>query len=318
MVFPLITDYTTAIRNSATRFTTLELVPKVDENGAPTFMAGNFAAVYRGTLKSHGQTVAVKCFIRDMPDLEKRYKAITAMIARVKSPLFINLKYLPNELFVHSTTAGNGNYPVLVMPWIEGRTLDKVIRDLSTQKKQNGLASLTRAWARLCLGVLSMGVAHGDLKPDNIMAAPDAVLKLIDYESFYVPALKGLPSLVLGGPHFQHPLRETKHFDTTIDHFSMLVITLSLRALALSPGLYDRCNNGENILFTKSDFLAPRQSKLVNHLLASRDTLTREWTKRLIASLASKSIAVPGLDVMLKQAEKSTVETAQSPPVKKK
>ncbi|MEO5375783.1 MAG: protein kinase family protein [Alphaproteobacteria bacterium] len=304
MAFPLITDYTTAVRNARSRFATLDLVPELDSRGVPVFMAGNFATVFKATENSTGSRVAVKCFIRDMPDVEKRYRAIAAMIAKTKASLFINLRFCPNELFVHSTSAGNGAYPVVVMPWIEGRTLGQVIRNLCTNNKQNGLASLTRVWARLSLTMLSLGIAHGDLKHDNVMAAPDAVLKLIDYESMYVPSLKGLHSLVLGGVHYQHPKRETSHFNPSVDHFSILVITLSLRALTLDPKIYGRCNNGENIIFTRDDFAAPRQSKLVNHLLASKDGLVRDWTKVLLSSLASPSIAIPGIDKILKQAEK--------------
>ncbi|MBF0094449.1 MAG: protein kinase family protein [Alphaproteobacteria bacterium] len=307
MSFPLVTDYKGAVSNAATRFATLKLEPDMGADKAPVYMAGNFAVVFKATLKSSGKKVALKCFIRDMKGIEKRYQAISDMIQRTRAPIFINLKFLPNELYVTSTTAGNGNYPVLMMPWVEGRTMGEVIKGLCHNSKQKGLASLTRVWARLCLSMMSLGIAHGDLKHDNVLATPDANLKLVDYDSMYVPVMKGLPSLVLGGVHFQHPKRQTHHFGPNVDHFSMLVITLTLRALALEPILYARCNSGENLIFSRKDFLAPRQSKLIGHLAGSRDALVRDWTKRLIAASTSDSIAVPGLDQVLKQAEKSSM-----------
>ena len=307
MSFPLVTDYKAAVSNARTRFATLDIEPETNPDGSLVYMAGNFAVVFKASLKSSGKKVALKCFIRDMKGIGKRYQAISDMIQKTRAPFLINLKFLPNEVFVTSTTAGNGNYPVLMMPWIEGRTMGEVIKNLSLGQKQKGLASLTRVWARLCLSMLSLGIAHGDLKHDNVLAAPDAVLKLVDYDSLYVPAMKGLPSLVLGGVHFQHPKRQTHHFGPTVDHFSMLVITLSLRVLSLEPNLYARCCSGENIIFTRKDFHSPDQSKLINHLKASKDPLVRDWTKRLLTAAAGENIAVPGIEQVLKQAEKSNV-----------
>lgn len=307
MSFPLVTDYKGAVSNAQTRFATLDLVPEVNPDGSPIYMAGNFAVVFKAALKSSGTKVALKCFIRDMKGIEKRYQAISDMIRRTKAPIFINLKFLPNEVFVTSSTAGNGNYPVLMMPWIEGRTMGEVVKNLCHGQKQKGIASLTRAWARLCLSMLSLGIAHGDLKHDNIIATPDAILKLVDYDSMYVSSMKGLPSLVLGGIHYQHPKRQTHHFGPTIDHFSMLLIVLSLRALAFEPNLYARCNSGENLIFSRKDFTSPRQSKLFNHLAGSRDPLVRDWTKRLAMALSSEAGAVAGIDQILKQAERSVI-----------
>ncbi|MBF0561383.1 MAG: protein kinase family protein, partial [Alphaproteobacteria bacterium] len=82
MSFPLITDYTNAMRNARSRFNTLNLVPILDDKGAPIILAGNFAAIYKATNKDTGQVVAVKCFIRDMPDLKSRYGAVSTLIAR--------------------------------------------------------------------------------------------------------------------------------------------------------------------------------------------------------------------------------------------
>ncbi|MBF0562150.1 MAG: protein kinase family protein [Alphaproteobacteria bacterium] len=306
MAYPLITDYTNAVRNAHSRFTTLNLAPLLDDRGAPLLYAGNFAAVYKAVNRNTGQVIAVKCFMRELPELMARYKAISATLNRSNASMFQKFSFLENEVFVHSTTAGNGEYPVMVMPWIEGRSLGEVIKKLCLAKKQKGLASLTRVWARLCQELLSLGIAHGDLKHDNVLAAPDATLKLIDYDSVYVPALKGLPSPVLGGTNYQHPKRAKKHFNAQIDHFSMLVILLSLRSLTLNPSLYAQCNNGENIIFTGADFAAPRRSALFSTLAALRDPFVADWSKRLLSSLASETITVPNLEQALRQAEKVT------------
>ncbi|MBF0562474.1 MAG: hypothetical protein HQL37_10745 [Alphaproteobacteria bacterium] len=129
---------------------------------------------------------------------------------------------------------------------------------------------------------------------------------MIDYDSMFVPSLKGYPSLVLGGTCYQHPKRAKQHFNAQVDHFSMLVILLSLRALTIDPSLYTQRHNGENIIFTRADFVAPGQSTLFSKLAASRDSMVSDWTRRLLSSLASQNIVVPNLDQVLKQAERIT------------
>ncbi len=303
--FPLVTDYTNAIRNSKSRCATLDIEVEMDERGFPKMFAGNFAAVYRAKNKAKGTTIAVKCFLRDVDEVQKRYKVIAQTIRKVKQPLFCSLKFLPEEIFVTSTTAGNGSYPVVIMPWIEGRTMSQVIQSLVEKNKSKGLASMTKMWARFSYQLLATGIAHGDLKHDNILATQDAHLKLIDLESMYVPGLKGMESPILGGPAYQHPKRKGEHFDRTVDHFSILVITLSLRALASEPGLYKRCNNGENIIFTKKDFKFPQKSKLIAHLRKSKDPYIKSWTNVLVKSCENDSIAIPPIAKILKQAVKA-------------
>lgn len=326
MAFPIINDYKTAFRNAAGRFATLDLVPLTDGKGSPVFMAGNFAAVFKATLAEDGgggggdgsgdggNVIAVKCFIRDLPDLERRHQAITEVLSRSRSGYFVDLRFLPREIFVKSTIAGNDDYPVVVMPWLEGRTMDKVVAILCDKKHQKGLAALTRAFAKMCLGLLSMGVAHGDLKHDNVIVTPNGQLKLIDCEAMYVPPLKGMPSLLLGGANYQHPLRDESHFDPILDHFSMLVIVLSLRALTLEPELFERFTTGENLILTRQDIVAPRRSRLIALLSASEDALIRDWTKRLTTAAASESIAVPGVERVLKQAQAATTDIEQTLP----
>lgn len=149
-----------------------------------------------------------------------------------------------------------------------------------------------------------MGIAHGDLKHDNMQVAPDGKLRLIDYDSMFTPQLKGLKSVLLGGINYQHPRRGIDHFDNTLDHFSMLAITLSLRVLAIDPGLYQTFNTGENIILGHGDFTAGARSQLFAHLLKPPDAMVRDWSKLLIKVFRSNSIAVPGLKRVLLDARK--------------
>ncbi len=304
MTFPIITDYRTALRNAAVRFASVDVEPVIDDTGDPVFQAGNFAAVFKATIGDSDEIVALKCFTRDIPDLEHRHKAFTQLIQRTKSPFLVEIAFFPNELFITSDIARTGDYPVLVMSWAKGESLGAVIERFCAKERRKGLAALSRAWANMCLELLSMGIAHGDLKHDNILVTPDGKLRLIDYDSMFTPQLKGLKSVLLGGVNYQHPKRGIDHFDNTLDHFSMLVITLSLRALAIDPGLYGTFNTGENIIIGHGDFTTGARSPLFAHLLKSPDAMVRNWSKLLIKVSRSNSIAVQGLKRILQDARK--------------
>ena len=317
MTLPLIADYKTAVANAAVRFATLKVTATLDPQRHPQFLAGNFAGVFK-MVEEGGALLAVKCFTRDMPELEKRYRALHKLIKTAKPPYMVDIEYLPAELFVTSSIAATGDYPVVTMPWLEGSTLGAAAETLCRRDNRRALSALTRAWAKLCYDMLQRGIAHGDLKHDNVIITPDSKLKLIDYDSMYLPELKGLPATLLGGINYQHPLRNASHFDETLDHFSILVILLSLRALTFDPGLLETYDNGENLIFSRDDFQTPEASQLMGWLLKSADYHVRDWTERLIHSCQARSIKVPGIKDIIITASKldETPKTGAAKPLK--
>ena len=199
------------------------------------------------------------------------------------------------------------------MPWIDGRGIGAIAELLCQRSNASALAGLTRAWGRLCLDLLRRGIAHGDLKHDNVLVSQDGRLKLIDYDSMYLPELKGLPSTMLGGINFQHPRRDVRHFDPAIDHFSMLVILLSLRALTFEPELFKRHHNGENLILIKSDFAQPERSDLLKQFGASPDFHVRDWATHLTKAAKAPTIRIPGIDAILTSATKIDASPAKPP-----
>ncbi len=302
MTFPIISDYKTAFSNAGKRFATFGINSIRDDNREPVFMAGNFAVVFKVTIGDDDKVFAIKCFTRDLPNLEERHRVISEAIQNTKATHFVDISYVPDEIFVTSQIAPSGDYPIVTMPWIEGNSLGTVVAKLCAKEHQSGLAALSRAWANLSLLLLSEGIAHGDLKHDNVIVSSDGQLKLIDYDSMFAPPLNKLDSIVLGGASYQHPRRNTEHFDNTLDHFSMLVILLSLRALSLEPDLHDTYNTGENIILTQDDFISGGRSELLARLKESPDSKVRAWTTALIKASQSDSIAVPGLAKILQAA----------------
>ncbi len=313
MPLPLINDYKAAIANAKGRFATLDFDPHLDARRSPVFLAGNFAGVFKVAARD-GAPMAVKCFTREVPDLPRRYAAVAKFSRSAQCPYMVPLTFLPAEVFVTSRVAPHADYPVVTMPWIDGRGIGAIAELLCQRGNAVALAGLTRAWSRLCLDLLQRGIAHGDLKHDNILVSPEGRLKLIDYDSMFLPELKGLPSTMLGGVNFQHPKREVRHFDPTIDHFSMLVILLSLRALTFAPELFARHHNGENIILARGDFAAPDQSALFKGFAASPDHYVRDWSGHLVKATKSPGIRVAGIEGILKSAAKIDANPAKPPP----
>jgi serine/threonine protein kinase len=312
MPFPLINDYKAAIANAKGRFATLDVRPHLDARCSPVFLAGNFAGVFK-MVTPEGEHVAVKCFTREVSDLPRRYAAVAKFCRTAQCPYVVPLRFLPAEVFVTSSVAPHADYAVVTMPWVDGRGLGAVVQILCQRENAPALAGLTRAWSRLCLDLLQRGVAHGDLKHDNVLVGQDGALKLIDYDSMYLPELKGLASTMLGGVNFQHPRREVRHFDGTIDHFSMLVILLSLRALTFQPDLLKRHHNGENLVLTKSDFTRPDSSDLLRQWALSPDFHVRDWTEHLIKAAKAPMIRITAMEALLKAAAKVEAVPAKPP-----
>ena len=88
-------------------------------------------------------------------------------------------------------------------------------------------------------------ISHGDLQDGNILLklnGTDVEIKLIDYDSLFVPSLGGYPDSIVGLPEFQHPHRMAGGgtANAKVDYFSELVIYLSFRSLAEKPALWSQ------------------------------------------------------------------------------
>ena len=127
-------------------------------------------------------------------------------------------------------------------------------------KRRDVLMHLSEEWLRLLHALQTSGVAHGDLQHGNIIVE-HGQLRLVDHDGIFVPKMEGWSASEVGHQHYQHPRRDAQHFDAKLDHFSAIVIYLSLLSLADRPSLWDE-HHDENLLFTKTDFIDPAASAL--------------------------------------------------------
>ena len=278
MQYPLISEYLAAIRDAHDNLDKLShLVPVLDKYGEPYRSSGAFAVVFKMKDEQTGKCYALKCFTEEQEGRAEAYHKIAEELEFVESPYITSVKYLEKEIFVDSNCE-NEEFPVLLMDWIEGETMETYIADNYTDT--HAMAMLCYRFCKMAVWLRSQSFAHGDIKPDNIMVRPDGTLTLVDYDGMFVPAMKGHKSPTIGTKDFSHPLRTIDDFDETIDDFALASIALSLKAISLNPSLLNEYGASDRLLFSAADYLDLNKSKTMTAL---QDLLANEETRTLLA-----------------------------------
>ncbi|WP_409059762.1 protein kinase domain-containing protein [Streptomyces sp. SYP-A7185] len=139
--------------------------------------AGGMGEVWRARDRSLGREVAVKVFVppersgADEPaQLLARFRQEARAAASLDSPYIV-------AVHDHGT---DGDTAYLVMALVQGRSLDRVLRE----SIRVPVADALRWAADICRALdaaHSAGVVHRDIKPGNVMIAPDGTAKLVDF-----------------------------------------------------------------------------------------------------------------------------------------
>jgi serine/threonine protein kinase len=264
--WPSMVDYQEAVQSPPSAFTSSELrsgTPVANKLGMPRPICGTFASVYE--LASGRRRWAVKCFLRNIPDLHQRYAKISDHLKNCRwLRYFATFEYQDKGILVQGKS-----FPLVKMEWVEGYPLNTFIEQNLSRRRV--LAKLKKAWIKLLADLRSANIAHGDLQHGNVLVGPNGDLRLIDYDGMWVPALAGEESNETGHPDYQAPGRTQKDFHAGVDEFSDAVIQIAICALARDRSLWDKYNNGDNLLFRRRDFLDPGSSPLIADLRALGD-----------------------------------------------
>ena len=318
MQYPLISEYLAAIREAHDNLDKLShLVPVLDKYGEPYRSSGAFAVVFKMKDEQTGKCYALKCFTEEQEGRAEAYRKIAEELEFVDSPYITSVKYLEKELFVDSNCE-NEEFPVLLMDWIEGETMETYVAANYTDT--HAMAMLCYRFCKMAAWLRSQSFAHGDIKPDNIMVRPDGTLTLVDYDGMFVPAMKGQKSPTIGTKDFSHPLRTIDDFDETIDDFALASIALSLKAISLSPSLLKSYGASDRLLFSAADYLDLSNSKTftaLQGLLADEEARTL-MSMFLLASakkdLSMCSFRLFGVQKLKEEdVQKSKVKEVQKP-----
>lgn len=278
MQYPLISEYLAAIRDAHDNLDKLShLVPVLDKYGEPYRSSGAFAVVFKMKDEQTGKCYALKCFTEEQEGRAEAYRKIAEELEFVDSPYITSVKYLEKEIFVDSNCEDE-EFPVLLMDWIEGETMETYIAANYTDT--HAMAMLCYRFCKMAVWLRSQSFAHGDIKPDNIMVRPDGTLTLVDYDGMFVPAMKGQKSPTIGTKDFSHPLRTIDDFDETIDDFALASIALSLKAISLNPSLLKTYGASDRLLFSAADYLDLSKS---NTFTALQGLLADEEARTLLS-----------------------------------
>lgn len=253
--------------------------PKIDKFGFLISYSGGFSIVFPIVRSSN--TFALRCWTQDVENAEVRYKEVDVYLKRVRLPYFVDCEYVPKGILVSGTS-----HPITRMEWAEGLSL----RDFISQNLQHPhlFKVVADEFQKMVATLHKHQIAHGDLQDGNILLKQNGnnvEIKLIDYDTLFVPALSGQLDKIHGLPEYQHPKRmaagENAQVNEKVDYFSELVIYLSFLALSEKPELWNQFEDKteRGLLFSKEDFENPDRSPIFSELAnLSSNVQKLAWT----------------------------------------
>ena len=261
MRWPSFTDYEFAVMNA---FAYSVLDPKFKGGSPGKGMSGGFSRVY--PVDVGAKTFALRCWTRNVADAKMRYEEISACLKRIRLPYFVDFEYVSEGILVEGQ-----KYSTTRMEWAEGQTLRAFIAD--NLQDADVFKTVAAEFEKMVETLHAHQISHGDLQDGNILLkrrGAQVKIKLIDYDSLFVPALQGQPDSIVGLPEYQHPQRIAGGGQASekVDYFSELVIYLSFLSLAEKPELWAQFqeNTGDGLLFSAEDFKSPSQSAIFREL----------------------------------------------------
>ncbi|MCH5306978.1 MAG: leucine-rich repeat protein [Prevotella sp.] len=290
MNYPLISEYVESIKLAEDNFAELTaLRPVLDADGTPVMSSGNFAVVFKMRDVETGKLYAVRCFHREQAGRAESYKLIAEELRDTSFPYLVSFRYMEGELFVDSEQSQETEFPVLLMDWVEGVTLDKYLREHLAD--QRSLDLLVYRFSQLAVWLMQQSFAHGDLKPDNILVRADGSLVLVDYDGMFVPAMQGQQARELGSPDFRHPQRTEDDFGERIDDFSIVSMLLSLKLIALHPEYLEEYGASDRLLFSANDYADLSACRLLKDVLPSADAELNRLSALFLLCHSTKNLA---------------------------
>ncbi|MCQ2274064.1 MAG: leucine-rich repeat protein [Bacteroidales bacterium] len=290
MNYPLITEYLQSVASAEDNLDKLaHLRPVLDDHGEPYRSSGAFAVVFKMQDPASGKCYALKCFTEEQSGRAEAYRLIAEELSAVDSPYITAVQYYDKELFVDSSCADESEFPVLLMDWVEGITMEQYIRE--NHQDSTKMQWLCYRFCRMAAWLRSQSLAHGDIKPDNVIVRPDGSLTLVDYDGMFVPAMKGQQSPTLGTRDFSHPERTVEDFDETIDDFALSTTALSLKAIALDDAFYTHCGGTDRLLFSADDYRDLSKSQIwtkLQQLMYDKEFAT--LASQFLAALSQKTL----------------------------
>lgn len=230
-----------------------------NSNGSLKRYSGGFTIVFP-VIATDGKKWAFRCWHSNLGAEKKRYEILSEEIKRLNSPYLVPFEYVSEGIVINGKT-----YPTTRMEWVEALPLNDYLKKHQNDKKR--LRSLVDEFVAMCNSLHKQQIAHGDLQHGNILVTKEGKLKLVDYDSMYVPKLTGFKDIIAGKAEYQHPTRaKNEYMSEKIDYFSELVIYICLYAASINPHLISEFNIEDSLFFKAEDFINLEQTLVYNTL----------------------------------------------------
>ncbi|MEM7180674.1 MAG: hypothetical protein AAF518_07165 [Spirochaetota bacterium] len=260
MKYPSLREYKAAIQNvnniNIPFFKRGSIQILLNRRGQPSMSVGGFGAVFQFK-DSNGNRYALKVFTRDVAQRKERYQALHDTLQITKFPFMLDFHYLQDGLQI-----GTNSYPVVVMEWGRGVSLESAIEhDLQDDGIFQTAPIIAGNLYKLTKTLQEWKMGHGDFQEGNLLIDDNNKVLLIDYDGMFVPALDGKKANEIGLADYQHPKRGSGSFQSRIDDFSLLSILYQLAII--KPSLWAKHHGEKRLLLTQEDYLEPKKSELL-------------------------------------------------------
>ncbi|MGA5078449.1 hypothetical protein ACPC37_12675 [Streptomyces griseoincarnatus] len=323
--------------------------PRLATDGQPGADGGTFGAVYRLDDPQNGRGWALKCFLRDEPHRERRYREITKCLVGARGTWHTEVRYLEHGLWVRGQW-----WPVVLMEWVPGLRLTDWIDRLLDQRPGTAgeeLRCLAHRFAGAVYQMHRSGISHGDLQSGNVLVVPGTQVRFVDYDAMTAPGWLTPPRRENGHPDFRLPhegergpdgATELLHtaastgtggcvFTTGTstgiplqepdalvavhrDRFPSHVIHASLVMLGHDVSLWDALHRpgSDHLLLSRADFRDPAGSPAWHELLHHRTRGVRDAAAELRALLDCPADLQPDLEPRPEVASDETILRAMA------
>lgn len=292
--FPLISEYEVAIKKSGSAVLNLpdsfEFIPN---RTVPikffNFGSGAFAGIFKVRNTSTNKVYALRCFLNGgNPEDIDRTITISEFLQTLSESWVCK-----STVYQHGIAVKGDLFPVILMEWTTGKKINDYVSSIIADN--NKIAQLQEKIVQLSKSLESNGIAHGDIQSGNLLveeANNHIILKLVDYDPMYIPALSGKMATETGHSSFQHPKRTKTHFNEKIDRFSFWLLLTALEAVKFDKTLWNKdlrggFNDEDNFLFKVKDLLNPQTSPLVNRLRSLNQKSVNYYLDKLFSGSLS-------------------------------
>ena len=216
-MFPSIAEYTSALRHAESgTFRSLRLTLSLNGKGEPIYSRGSYSVVFKAHSKGNEREAwAIKCYVAEQ---ERRIPSCRAIAQQLNSITFPYL--LPMRLCEEELRIGDTYYPLVLLPWVEGKSLVREV-DCHLHSPER-LLQLSQDFGHFAYWLRSQPFAHGDLKSDNLRIRPDGSIVLLDYDGIYLPSMQGELPREEGNPDYTHPLCSPSDFNLHASDYLLL------------------------------------------------------------------------------------------------